>query len=523
MKVTPRPQPLVLFLMFTSVSTSVPSIGNQLHHPGELMMLPPVASVQSALQPEILSPKRPKQTFDAVSTAGDCLTSSDIETFLLPPPHKWRPRTAYREMGIGDLAPGPGYVTIMGRIVNFYEASYTSKSPIAAKGSYKVVVKDDTGTLTVKLWYAKVDYHLRLGLLVSIWTPHVSSAESGTLNLQQNPLITSVFPERDSSCYFLVHESGDEGRLCKTPLGRKEGNQLAGLLTLRAFVEGGYDVSKAKLLVCVKSIGGRKSFSTKKGNRAEKVEIRVFDDTAESMLTLWGCICSSAAAWEPSHTVLLISYPEFKVDRRPTILMKNGTYIEVDPLVTDACWLRAYAQRLTKREHVNQPFPENLFDIEAAASSEVRVLYTLADIDEFARAAPAEQYIGYLSLTIVELNLFSLYQKNMMLCEECCGVPIFANAMRTKCKQCEKEVPLRINPRLVGLLIDETGAVTSGKLIWSDDSWSQLLGRTAEELASSDATLLRYLENRLLFLKLAVMFGWSSSVGKLAVLRVTTV
>lgn len=30
-----------------------------------------------------------------------------------------------------------------------------------------------------------------------------------------------------------------------------------------------------------------------------------------------------------------------------------------------------------------------------------------------------------------------------------CGVPLFANATTTKCKQCEKEVPLRINPRLV--------------------------------------------------------------------------
>ena len=104
-----------------------------------------------------------------------------------------------------------------------------------------------------------------------------------------------------------------------------------------------------------------------------------------------------------------------------------------------------------------------------------------------------------------------------------CGVPIFANATQTKCKQCDKDVPLRINPRLLGLLIDESGAITSGKLIWSDDAWWQLLGRTAEELAQSDAVLLKYLEDRLLFLKLAVMFGWSADVGKLVVLRVTIV
>ncbi len=74
----------------------------------------------------------------------------------------------------------------------------------------------------------------------------------------------------------------------------------------------------------------------------------------------------------------------------------------------------------------------------------------------------------------------------------------------------------------VGILIDETGAITSGKLVWSDEAWEQLLGRNAEGLAaaSSSAQLLRYLENRLLFLRLALLFGWSGDVGKIVVLRV---
>ncbi len=59
--------------------------------------------------------------------------------------------------------------------------------------------------------------------------------------------------------------------------------------------------------------------------------------------------------------------------------------------------------------------------------------------------------------------------------------------------------------------------------MWSDDAWEQLLGRNAEELAGSSLTLLKYLEHRLLFLKLAVMFGWSEDVGKLCILRVTIV
>ena len=135
------------------------------------------------------------------------------------------------------------------------------------------------------------------------------------------------------------------------------------------------------------------------------------------------------------------------------------------------------------------------------------------------RVGPSEKFIGYLSLTIVELNIFSLYQRDRLLCTECCGVPLFANTATAKCKQCEKDQDLRINPRLVGLLIDESGGITSGKLIWSGNAWWQLLGRTKEELAESTAEVLKYLDCRLLFLKVVIIFGWSPEVGKLVVLR----
>ena len=78
------------------------------------------------------------------------------------------------------------------------------------------------------------------------------------MTLQHTSLVTSIFPERDNSCYFLVQEKGDEGVLCKTPLGYKDGKQLGGLITLKNFVDGGHEVAVGKVLVCVKSIGGRK-------------------------------------------------------------------------------------------------------------------------------------------------------------------------------------------------------------------------------------------------------------------------
>lgn len=62
--------------------------------------------------------------------------------------------------------------------------------------------------------------------------------------------------------------------------------------------------------------------------------------------------------------------------------MNRESYVDIDPLTTDACWLRGHAETLTKRENVNQPFPEGVFDVDEAASAEIRILFTLADVDE---------------------------------------------------------------------------------------------------------------------------------------------
>lgn len=101
------------------------------------------------------------------------------------------------------------------------------------------------------------------------------------------------------------------------------------------------------------------SVTTKKGKQLEMVNVNVFDDTAEITLTLWPRAASSASSWTPSHTILLLTKPGFKDDRRPTITLERKTHVDVDPCMADAEWLRNFAQRLTRREHVNPPFPEN--------------------------------------------------------------------------------------------------------------------------------------------------------------------
>ncbi|MCJ1286437.1 hypothetical protein MMC26_005782 [Xylographa opegraphella] len=479
-------------------------------------------SIQSFFEKEIPAKKGRTRGSDRQIDTNDGFSEDEVQRTLHPTLHRWNPRNEYEDSEISSLVPGPGCRALQGRVVNFYQQQTPSKKPQAARGCLKVVVKDDTGTLMVRLkdvltskvrlWYAKVDYKLRLGQLVSVWTPHISTSDLGSLTSRGTSLVTSIFPERDNSCYFMVQDNSDSGALCKTPLGYVDGKQLASLMTLKSFVDGGHEVDNGKILVCVKSIGGRKKLTDKKGNPIEKVDVNVFDDTFQATLTLWNHVTDSATSWRASHTVLLITSAVFRDGGRPGISMSSTTQVEVDPQMRDAEWLRAFAQRLIKKDHVNHPFPEDVFDVETAATAQHRILFSIADIDEFVRASPSEIYTGYLNVLVTELSITRLHQRNMLCCTECCGVPLYANAPTAICKQCETDTPLRLNPRLIGTLLDETGSLAAGKLIWSEHAWEQLLGRTVAELVGSSAHALRYLEQRILFLRVTLLFGWSAQV-----------
>ena len=89
----------------------------------------------------------------------------------------------------------------------------------------------------------------------------------------------------------------------------------------------------------------------------EKIDVLVFDDTADATLMLWGRTTASASCWKVAYTILLLSNATFRNDRKPIISLSQDSHVDVDPCMEDAYWLRGHAQRMTKREHVNQPFP----------------------------------------------------------------------------------------------------------------------------------------------------------------------
>ena len=91
---------------------------------------------------------------------------------------------------------------------------------------------------------------------------------------------------------------------------------------------------------------------------SENINIGVFDDTAEATLTLWGSLTASVTSWRPSYTILLIRNPGWRIYKKAYLSLNANTRVDIDPAINDAIWLRAFAQRLTKKEHINPEFPE---------------------------------------------------------------------------------------------------------------------------------------------------------------------
>lgn len=184
------------------------------------------------------------------------------------------------------------------------------------------------------------------------------------------------------------------------------------------------------------------------GTTSELITLTIFDDTADASLTLYSTLCDSAPLFTPSHTVLLISSPGWRIEKTAKLSLNGNSRLDIDPDLSDARRLRSLAQRLTKKEHVNPAFPD-IDGVKGYEDAAVRVLYTLADIDSFARSNPREKLFGYISVIITQLNIVTPFKRNMLMCNECCGIAVFANALEGKCKGCEKVVELRINPRIV--------------------------------------------------------------------------
>jgi hypothetical protein len=101
-------------------------------------------------------------------------------------------------------------------------------------------------------------------------------------------------------------------------------------------------------------------------------------------------------------------------------------------------------------------------------------------------------------------------------------VTIYANSLTTACRSCNNNLSLSLNPRIVGLLVDETGCIATGKLLWSTRAWEKFFGRTVQEVTLMSSEQIRLFDQRVLFMRLHLVIGWEEGVGRLAVMGVMT-
>ncbi|EEP75445.1 predicted protein [Uncinocarpus reesii 1704] len=367
--------------------------------------------------------------------------------------------------------------------------------------------------LAIYLHYLDVEYDIHLGTLLAVWTTHISPikppSKTGVLRIK-----TSICPETDRWCCVRVLKN-DLGEVGRVP------GDLTGLTRLKDVAMAGAG-DGVKVLVYVKAIGITQQASQpqKRGELIERCDIGIADDSGEAILTLKGYLTRSARKWVPNSTILLLSDVFWGSGTRRAYVSAQST-VEVDPDMKDADWLRRYSKGMAG--YVNERFPEN-----------GRVS---------ARVTPEVVFMGYVCVMIMEVNLVELFRNNRLFYTECCNMPIFASSTHGQCGQCEQDIELKLNPRIIGSLADETGCISctpfqtspakkqslairgSSPLLWSPTAWSQLLGREpAALLQGRDAAQvgqeLLVLETLMLFSRITVLFGWSREVGKLAVCEV---
>lgn len=145
------------------------------------------ASIQAYLTP-VTSPVK-SEARDA--PVGDGFTAEELQNALKPKPADiWHPgvteqctaRSAhlilimlefeYTDMEISDLIAGPRAVTFMGRVANMFDVANSPRTPRSAKGCVKLCIRDGSGAITIRLWWADRLPSIRLGSLVSIWANH---------------------------------------------------------------------------------------------------------------------------------------------------------------------------------------------------------------------------------------------------------------------------------------------------------------------------------------------------------------
>ncbi|KAF5874832.1 putative myo-inositol-1-phosphate synthase protein [Botrytis fragariae] len=451
---------------------------------------------------------------DEKDELGDGFTEEELHEAMDPLAQKWNPSREYESMTVGELIPGPKAVTFIGRVVSFATIIGKSAKQPRARGWHYVGVRGEGGVVSIKLYFANQSYPLKLGQLLSIWTAFISDTSKADGASTAGILVcANLFPGRNTSDHLMIHTHSGAADVCRIPLGYVKGEPLPGLMTLEAYLNGGYDgVLDVKLLVCVKSIGAKKKIVKKDGGESDLIEVVLFDHTGETKMKCWSDLIESVKEWIPGKKTLLVSNPLHKLDYggKGTIAWGRNTMVDVEPEFADANWLRKWADGLLRKESIGVEFPSEVWgeeDIEEAIYGPRTALFGLRDVEEWVRGGEGEVFTGWISVVFVELSLVKMWRRNI------CGIQLYSSTPSLGCPHCSKPLQLLVNPKIITTLIDETGMIHGGKLVWSEKAWKELLGRGTEELCEMGIEEVKMLECRMVGMRVSLCFGWEGDGG----------
>ncbi len=213
------------------------------------------------------------------------------EQTLCTSPWKQLSSIQYTETSIGHLKVGEEAVAITGRIVSLSIQELSSKMENAAQVLLNCYVRDDTGCIQIKRWsrcQATEQYQLyRLGNLCTVYTCSVAFQQ----RFAASPSTVSSFismSDTDTRSSIQIHAEDDTTcKLYRMPgcciQTNIEHKPVEGHVSLKLFITD-KESSLNRILVCVKRINEMKRVKTKFGTLSNKLEVVIFDQSAESPL-----------------------------------------------------------------------------------------------------------------------------------------------------------------------------------------------------------------------------------------------
>ena len=273
------------------------------------------------------------------------------------------------------------------------------------------------------------EYQPLLGQRITVWATAISAGNQAEIGyIPFCSVATTIYPGRNGATHIEFHldKAGSEEDLSlRSPLDMEiqPDGHFPGLLTLKSYLSGGYEIGAAKVLVCVRSVGPRRTVtSRKRETHYNVVEVGIYDDTATSVLKIWQEKIPSAKAWEPNRTILLISQPTCSLtdstNGRAEIGLGYSSMVDVNPNYSEAKWLRNKIQDMAKKESVIVPYPMGTWDLQVAMYGPSTTLFSLAELEEQVRSQETSTFSGKLYVIVSEMNLMENWRKDATYCTE---------------------------------------------------------------------------------------------------------